>query len=82
MTQTAIKAPADVVFSPAVKTIQTRKGSRESYAHVEQGRGWRSKVDEDLAAGRVERKEIRGLWFCVPCGNSRFGQACFRHRHS
>jgi len=50
MTQTAIKAPADVVFSPAVKTIQTRKGSRESYAHVEQGRGWRSKVDEDLAA--------------------------------
>ena len=41
---------SDVAFTPAVKEIQTRKGSREAYAHVEQSGGWRTEVDEDLAA--------------------------------
>lgn len=40
---------SDVAFTPAVKSIQARKGSRESYAHAEQ-RGWRTEVDENLAA--------------------------------
>ncbi|MDD1531038.1 pyridoxamine 5'-phosphate oxidase [Bradyrhizobium sp. WBOS7] len=40
---------SDVAFSPAVKSIQTRKGSREGYAHAEQ-RGWRTEVDENFAA--------------------------------
>src|SRR5215468_7095971 len=40
---------SDVAFTPAVKSIQTRKGSREAYARVEQ-RGWRTEVDENLAA--------------------------------
>ena len=42
--------PSDVAFTPAVKSVQSRKGSREAYAHVEQGRPWRTEVDEDLAA--------------------------------
>lgn len=42
--------PSDVAFSPAIKAIQTRKGSREAYADVEQGRGWRTEIDDDLAA--------------------------------
>ncbi|MGJ4940164.1 pyridoxamine 5'-phosphate oxidase family protein [Bradyrhizobium sp. HKCCYLS1011] len=42
--------PSDVAFSPAVKAIQSRKGSREAYAHVEQDRGWRTEIDPDLAA--------------------------------
>jgi predicted pyridoxine 5'-phosphate oxidase superfamily flavin-nucleotide-binding protein len=42
--------PSDVAFTPAVKAVQTRKGSREAYAHVEQGAGWRTEVDADLAA--------------------------------
>jgi len=41
--------PSDVAFSPAVKAIQARKGSRESYAHVEQTRGWRTEIDDNLA---------------------------------
>jgi predicted pyridoxine 5'-phosphate oxidase superfamily flavin-nucleotide-binding protein len=41
---------SDVAFSPAVKAIQTRKGSREAYARVETGRGWRTEIDDDLAA--------------------------------
>jgi predicted pyridoxine 5'-phosphate oxidase superfamily flavin-nucleotide-binding protein len=33
-----------------VKAIQTRKGSRDAYAHVEQNGGWRAEIDENLAA--------------------------------
>ena len=38
---------SDVAFTPAVKAIQTRKGSREAYA--ERG-DWRTEIDENLAA--------------------------------
>jgi predicted pyridoxine 5'-phosphate oxidase superfamily flavin-nucleotide-binding protein len=41
---------SDVAFTPAVKAIQARKGSREAYARVEQNGGWRTEVDDDLAA--------------------------------
>ncbi|HEY8336182.1 MAG TPA: pyridoxamine 5'-phosphate oxidase family protein [Tardiphaga sp.] len=41
---------SDVAFTPAVKAIQTRKGSREAYARVEQNGGWRSEVDDHLSA--------------------------------
>ena len=40
--------PSDIAFTPAVKAIQQAKGSRNSYAKVEQNRGWRTKVTEDL----------------------------------
>ncbi len=42
--------PSDVAFTPAVKAVQTRKGSRKSYARVEQSGGWRTEIDEDLIA--------------------------------
>ena len=41
---------SDVAFTPAVKAIQSRKGSREAYARVEQSGGWRTEVDDNLAA--------------------------------
>jgi predicted pyridoxine 5'-phosphate oxidase superfamily flavin-nucleotide-binding protein len=41
---------SDVAFTPAVKEIQTRKGSRRAYAHVEDNGGWRTEVDENLGA--------------------------------
>jgi predicted pyridoxine 5'-phosphate oxidase superfamily flavin-nucleotide-binding protein len=40
---------SDVAFTPAVKAIQARKGSREAYGRAEQ-RGWRTEVDENLEA--------------------------------
>ena len=40
---------SDVAFTPAVKAIQTRKGSRASYQRMEE-RPWRSTVTPDLAA--------------------------------
>jgi predicted pyridoxine 5'-phosphate oxidase superfamily flavin-nucleotide-binding protein len=45
---------SDVAFTPAVKAIQARKGSRETYAQVEETRGWRSEIDENLAAFLAE----------------------------
>ena len=41
---------SDVAFTPAVKSIQARKGSREAYAHVEQNGGWRTEIDDRLAS--------------------------------
>jgi predicted pyridoxine 5'-phosphate oxidase superfamily flavin-nucleotide-binding protein len=41
---------SDVAFTPAVKAIQARKGSRDTYAHVEQNGGWRTEVDANLTA--------------------------------
>jgi uncharacterized protein len=42
---------SDVAFTPAVKAVQARKGSREAY---EQRGGWRTEIDEDLAAFLAE----------------------------
>jgi uncharacterized protein len=42
--------PSDLAFTPAVKAIQERKGSRQSYARMEQKRGWQTSIGPDLAA--------------------------------
>jgi predicted pyridoxine 5'-phosphate oxidase superfamily flavin-nucleotide-binding protein len=49
---------SDVAFSPAVKAIQARKGSREAYAHVEESGGWRTEVDDRLAAFLAESNSL------------------------
>ena len=41
---------SDVVFTPAVKAVQARKGSRSAYARVEQHGGWRTEIDDQLTA--------------------------------
>jgi uncharacterized protein len=41
--------PSDVAFTPAVKAVQSRKGSRASYARMERGEGWQTTVTEELA---------------------------------
>lgn len=40
---------SDIAFTPTVKTVQERKGSRENYAKMEQKGGWKDVVTEDLA---------------------------------
>ena len=45
---------SDVAFTPAVKAIQARKGSREGYANVEARGGWRTEIDENLAGFLAE----------------------------
>jgi uncharacterized protein len=41
---------SDVAFTPTVKAIQARKGSRDAYAKQEARGGWRTEIDENLAA--------------------------------
>ena len=42
--------PSDIAFTPTVKAIQQRKGSRTSYERMEAGRGWSTTIPPDLAA--------------------------------
>jgi uncharacterized protein len=65
---------SDVAFTPAVKAIQTRKGSRDAYAHVEQRGGWRTEIDEDLAAYLAE---TNSLYFATASAD---GQPYIQHR--
>lgn len=43
------KFPSDVAFTPSVKSIQERNGSRHGYARMERGRGWETTVTPELA---------------------------------
>ncbi|MFK4491594.1 pyridoxamine 5'-phosphate oxidase family protein [Bradyrhizobium sp. USDA 336] len=64
---------SDVAFSPAVKTIQARKGSREAYARSEQ-RGWRTEVDDNLAAFLAD---ANSFYFATASAD---GQPYIQHR--
>ena len=41
---------SDVAFTPTVKAVQARKGSRDGYAAMERRGGWRTAITPDLAA--------------------------------
>jgi uncharacterized protein len=49
---------SDVAFSPAVKAVQGRRGSREHYARVEAKGGFRTTVTPDLAAFLAEARSF------------------------
>ena len=40
---------SDVAFTPAVKAVQARKGSRRAYERMEQGGSWETKITPELA---------------------------------
>ena len=42
--------PSDIAFTPAVKAVQDRKGSRDNYARMEEGEGWSTTITPALAA--------------------------------
>jgi predicted pyridoxine 5'-phosphate oxidase superfamily flavin-nucleotide-binding protein len=44
------KIASDIAFTTSVKAIQSRKESRRSYASMENGDGWETKITADLAA--------------------------------
>ena len=48
-------SPSDVAFTPSVKAEQARRGSRATYARMEQGEGWETRITPDLAAFLAER---------------------------
>jgi predicted pyridoxine 5'-phosphate oxidase superfamily flavin-nucleotide-binding protein len=65
---------SDVAFTPAVKSIQARKGSREAYAHVEQNGGWRTEIDERLAG---QLADTNSLYLATATAD---GQPYIQHR--
>jgi uncharacterized protein len=65
---------SDVAFTPAVKSIQARKGSREAYAHVEQKGGWRTEIDENL---RVFLADANSFYLATASAD---GQPYIQHR--
>jgi len=65
---------SDVAFTPAVKAVQSRKGSRQTYAHVEQNGGWRTEVDENLAEFLAD---VNSFYFASA---STDGQPYIQHR--
>ena len=46
---------SDIAFTPAVKAVQERNGSRAGYARMEEKGGWRDTVTPELAASLAER---------------------------
>jgi hypothetical protein len=65
---------SDVAFTPAVKAIQSRKGSRMDYAHMEDRGGFRTEVDENLAAFL---SETNSFYFATASAE---GQPYIQHR--
>ena len=46
---------SDIAFTPAVKDVQSRLGSRNGYANMERGRGWSNRITDDLRAFIAQR---------------------------
>lgn len=65
---------SDVGFTPTVKAIQARKGSRDSYARLEESGGWKTEIDPDLAAFIAAQRS-----FFLATANAQ-GQPYVQHR--
>jgi len=48
--KTDLQPSSDIAFTPKVKSIQARKGSRPAYASMEQRGGWQTEVTPDLGS--------------------------------
>lgn len=65
---------SDVAFSPTVKSIQARKGSRHGYAKMEEGGGWETRITPELAEFIAAQRSV----FLATA--NREGQPYIQHR--
>ena len=49
---------SDIAFTPAVKAVQARKGSRDGYASMEARGGFRTEIDEHLASWLAQANSL------------------------
>jgi predicted pyridoxine 5'-phosphate oxidase superfamily flavin-nucleotide-binding protein len=49
MADSAPSYASDVAFTPSVKAVQSRKGSRRAYQRMEEGGSWQTRITPDLA---------------------------------
>lgn len=66
--------PSDIAFTPAVKALQARKGSRGGYARMEASGGWERDITPDLKA------EIEAQISVMLATASADGQPYVQHR--
>ncbi|OYY64652.1 pyridoxamine 5'-phosphate oxidase family protein [Sphingomonas sp. 28-62-11] len=50
----AIETPSDIFFSPAVKAVQSARGSRENYARAAARGAFRTEINDDLISRLAE----------------------------
>lgn len=46
---------SDIAFTPSVKAVQERMGSRQQYASMEQRKGWQTRITDELAEFIAQR---------------------------
>jgi predicted pyridoxine 5'-phosphate oxidase superfamily flavin-nucleotide-binding protein len=69
-----MQSSSDIAFSPSVKAVQERRGSRQGYAQMEAKGGWATTVSPDLAAFIGE---VRSFYLATA---SKDGQPYIQHR--
>ena len=69
-----IRPSSDVAFTPAVKAVQAKRGSRERYAKAEQKGGWRTRITPDLAGFLAD---VRSFYLATASAD---GQPYVQHR--
>jgi hypothetical protein len=57
--QSSSAPSSDVAFTPAVKAMQERRGSRRAYLAMEERGGWRVPIDSELASRRKTETSSR-----------------------
>ena len=65
---------SDVAFSPAIKAVQAKRGSRAHFAKMEEKGGWRTAITPDLASRLAE---ARSLYLATASAD---GQPYVQHR--
>lgn len=58
MSETELEFASDVAFTPPVKAIQSRKGSRRAYARMEEGGSWQTDITTEIAAFIESRTSV------------------------
>ena len=69
-----LEFPSDVAFTPSVKAIQNRKGSRRGYSRMETGGSWQTDITQDVAAFIESRTSV----FLATANSA--GQPYIQHR--
>jgi hypothetical protein len=59
---------SDIAFTPSVKAVQARLGSRQHYAHMEERDGWLDTITPELAEFLRERDSV---YFATASGDGR-----------
>ncbi|CAB3719563.1 pyridoxamine 5'-phosphate oxidase family protein [Paraburkholderia rhynchosiae] len=66
--------PSDIAFTPTVKALQSRNGSRDAYARMEEDHGWQTRLTPDVASFIEQQTSV---FFATVSGE---GQPYIQHR--